>query len=136
MSRENVEVVRRAFEAALRKPKPDFATVNALYDPNHELVTPIRRLEGVTLRGAEGFRTWLRDVGEHWESWEMRLDPPTEIDHDRVLVRWWFVGRGKRGGVPVEQLNAFVVTVRDGKVARTETYSSPREALEAVGLRE
>src|SRR5215204_3462895 len=107
MSRENVEVVRRALEAALRKPKPDFATVNALYDPNHELVTPIRRLEGVTLRGAEGFRTWLRDVSEHWESWEMSIDPPTEIDHDRVLVRWWFMGRSKRGGVPVEQLNAF-----------------------------
>jgi ketosteroid isomerase-like protein len=64
MPRENVEVVRRALEAAVRKPKPDFATVNALYDPDHELVTPISRLEGATLRGAEGFRTWLTGIGE------------------------------------------------------------------------
>jgi hypothetical protein len=44
---------------------------------------------------------------------------------------WWFMGRSKRDGVPIEQLNAFVVTVRDGKVVRTETYSSSREAVEA-----
>ena len=35
MSLENVEIVRRAMEAANRRPKPDFATVNDLYHPDH-----------------------------------------------------------------------------------------------------
>ena len=136
MSRENVEIVRRALEAAVRKPKPDFATVNSLYDPDHELVTPISRLEGDTLRGAAGFRTWLTEIGEDWASWEARIDQLTEIDQNRVLVVWWFIASTRRSGVPIEQQNAFVVTVRNGKVVRSDNYSSPEEALEAVGLRE
>ena len=46
MSEENVELVRRAFEAGIRKPKPDFATVNALFDPDHELISFTSRVEG------------------------------------------------------------------------------------------
>jgi ketosteroid isomerase-like protein len=56
-----------------------------------------------------------------------------EIDQDRVLAVWWFSGRSKRSGVPIEQRNGFVVTVRDGRVVRTGNYSSPEEALAAVG---
>jgi hypothetical protein len=45
MSEENVEIVRRATEAALRRP-PDWNTVNALYHPRHELISLISRVEG------------------------------------------------------------------------------------------
>jgi ketosteroid isomerase-like protein len=36
----------------------------------------------------------------------------------------------------VEQRNAGVWTVADGRIARIETYASLAEALEAVGLEE
>ena len=132
----NVEIVRRALAAAVRRPKPDFATVNALYDPDHELVTPMSRLEGASLRGAQGFRTWLSGISGDWDSLEPRIDRLTEIDQDRVLVEWQFIAHSKRGGVPIEQRNGFVVTVRDGKVVRSENYSSPEEALAAVQVGE
>ena len=38
MSQENLDLVVRAMEAVLRRPKPDFETVNALYHPDHVLV--------------------------------------------------------------------------------------------------
>jgi len=46
MSQANVEIVRRAYEAVIRKPKPDFATINDLYHPDHELISLISLPEG------------------------------------------------------------------------------------------
>ena len=134
MSKENVELVRRAATAVFRRPKPDFATVNALYHPDHEQTTFVSRIEGPSSsRGAAGFRAWLDSFGETFESWDASLEGVSEIDDDRVLVEGVFTASGKRGGVPVTQRFAQVVTVRDGKVVRSETYSSPEEALAAVG---
>jgi hypothetical protein len=36
MSQANVEIVRRGIEAVNRKPKPDWATINEAYHPDHE----------------------------------------------------------------------------------------------------
>jgi ketosteroid isomerase-like protein len=134
VSRDNVEIVRHAYAAAFRKPKPDFATVNALYHPDHELVTPLSRLEGTTYSGAAGFREWFRSRADDWDSVTFRLHEAVEIDDSRVLLAATFQGRGKRAGVPIEQLQGFVVTVRDGKVVRTEAYSTVDEARAAGGL--
>ena len=38
MSQENLELVVRATEASLERPKPDFETINTLYHPDHVLV--------------------------------------------------------------------------------------------------
>jgi ketosteroid isomerase-like protein len=132
VSKANIEIVRRAIAAAIRKPKPDFMTVNALYDPEHELVTPISRLEGRTLRGAEGFRGWLAGIGEDWETLTHELERVDALDSERVLAATTFRGRSRRGGVSIAQQQGLVVTVRDGKVVRTEAYSSVDEALAAI----
>jgi ketosteroid isomerase-like protein len=129
VSRDNVEIVRRAYAAAFRRPKPDFATVNELYHPAHELVTPLSRLEGTTYSGAAGFREWFSSRADDWDSVTFRLQEAVEIDDSRVLLGATFHGRGKRAGVPIEQLQGFVVTVRDGQVVRTEAYSTVDEAL-------
>jgi ketosteroid isomerase-like protein len=134
MPKENQEIVRRAWEAATRRPKPDSTIVNALYQPDHELISPLSRLEGTTFIGAQGFGAWLTGVGKDWVSWESSFERATDVDEDRVLLTYRFIARSKRGGVPIEQRNALVVTVRGGKVTRTEAYSSLEQALEAVGL--
>ena len=135
MSQENVEIVRRAAEAAWRKPKPDFATINALFDPAHELVS-MASLRGPGLPGAGGFREWLAEMDEAYESWEGRVEQARAIDRTRVLLTYVFTIEGKQSGVPYEQRMGAVMTVQDGKIARTETYASPEGALEAVGLSE
>jgi ketosteroid isomerase-like protein len=135
VSQDNVELARRALVAVLRRPKPDFATVNALYHPEHEQITFASRVEGESgSRGARGFREWLDNFSEAFESWEASVGEVRDIGDDRVLVAGVFTALGKRGGVPVEQHFAALVTVHDGKVTRTETFSSPEEALKAVGL--
>lgn len=58
-----------------------------------------------------------------------------EIDEDRVLAIMPSSIRGKSSGVKLEeQAFAAIVTARDGKIIRTEVYSSPEAALEAAGL--
>ncbi len=136
MSEENVEIVRRAFEAAWRRPKPDFATVNALFHPDHELFSLASRVEGGSHRGAQGFREFLGSLDEAFESWEGSVEQVRSIDKERVLVAVVLTARGKRDGVPVKQRLGFVVTVRDGKLTRTESYTSFEEALKAAGLSE
>ena len=133
MNHDNVEIARRAYEAGTRRPQPDFATVNALYDPDHELVTPLSRLEGTTYRGAAGFRKWLGSRPEDWESLTFRIDDARAIDEERVLLVATFTGRGRRGGVQVEQQQGLLVTVREGRVVRTEAYNSVDEATAAAG---
>jgi ketosteroid isomerase-like protein len=55
---------------------------------------------------------------------------------DKVFLWVRFSGHGAGSGVPVEAELAHVLTVRDGKVARTVEYSDRDEALEAAGLSE
>ena len=103
MSQENVEIVRRACEAAARRPKPDLATVNALFHSDHELVSATSRFEGGSLRGARGFRGFLDNWDETWDSWEASVDQVKRIDDERVLVFALARAMGRRSRVPVER---------------------------------
>jgi ketosteroid isomerase-like protein len=135
MSQENVEVVRGGLEAALRRPKPDFATLNALYHPAHELISRRDALEGGSHRGARGYREWLLD-SEDLLPWQSSLEEVTEIDDDRVLAVIPTRNTGTSSGVVVDQRLAMVVTVSGGKIMRTEVFGSRLDALKAVGLAE
>jgi ketosteroid isomerase-like protein len=135
MSQENVEIVRRGLKAAWRRPRPDFATVNAVFHPDHELVSPITLRTG-SLRGAQGFREWLSDVEESFGSWGNVTEQLRAIDDTRVLALQTLTFEGRRSGIPYVQHTGIVMTVRSGRIVRTEIYSTPAEALEAVGLAE
>ena len=135
MSRENVEVVRRAAEAVFRRPKPDFETINKLFHPEHEFVSVTSALEGRSWRGGFGFRDFLTSFGESME-WTGEVESATELDPERVLLVAVVTTRGKSSDVGLSDRRWVVMTVREGKVVRTETYPSRGDALEAVGLRE
>jgi ketosteroid isomerase-like protein len=132
MSREqNVDIARRAYEAALRTPEPDIPALNALFHPDHEFVSLLDPVEGGSSRGGRGFRDWLRNLNDAFDV-EIRLEDVTALDDERVLAITETVGRGRRSGVPVEERYWSVATVRDGKVARTEVYSSREQALASI----
>ncbi len=136
MSQENVEIVRRAFEAVLRQPKPDWDIIRVLYHPDHELVSMVDQLEGGVAEGGQGYRDWRASIDETWERWEGKLEQVRGIDRDRVLVDCTFTGISKLGGVPVEEAITTIVTVREGKIGRSEVFVSREEALKAAGQSE
>ena len=136
MSQENVEIARQGAEAAFRKPTPDFDAINALYHPEHEMVSLAERLEGGVVKGSGGYSAWIASNAEIWESWDAAITDVVAVDCDRVLVETVFTATSKRGGVPVTQPIAGILTIRDGKIVRSDLYGSRAEPLAAVGLRE
>ncbi len=130
---KNVEIVRRAMEAVLRQPKPDWKIIGALYHPDHELVSMVDQLEGGVAEGGRGYRDWRASIDETWERWEGKLEQVRSVDRDRVLVDCTFTGTSKLGGVPVEEAVTTIVTVREWKIARSEVFLSREEAIEAAG---
>jgi ketosteroid isomerase-like protein len=136
MSQENVEIARRGAEAAFRRPAPDFDAINELYHPEHEMVSLADRLEGGVVKGSSGYRAWIASNAETWESWDAAITDVVAVDRDRVLVQTVFTATSKRGGVPVRQPIAAIITIRNGRIVRSDLYGSRAEALEAVGLQE
>jgi len=129
---DNTDLVRRAGEAAMRKPQPDFDTVNELYHPDHEFVSRITAVEGQSYRGAPGFRDWLAHQADAWESWHTTVEEVTTLDEDCVLAVIAFHAESRRTSVPIEDRFVAVYTIRDGKILRTETYRTREQAVESV----
>ena len=131
MSRENVEVVRRLFDAIHRR---DYESASGLL---HEEVTwqPFFTVESHLHVGKDAVREgWERNV----EAMDARpeADEYIPVGDDRVVVRLRFLALGTTSGLALEAPAGQIYTVRQGKIARLETYRSHEEALETVGLRQ
>ena len=126
----------RALSAAVRRPKPDFDTVNALYHPEHVFV-PIAasKLGEGEARGASGYRAWL-ESNEQAMPAETELEGAVDLGPGTVLAVTTLHFHGASSGIDLEQRAWLVVTVADGKLTRTEVFFDPTEALAAVGLLE
>ena len=151
MSQENVEVVRALWEAWLngegaplsvsagkvvydyrRDPDDLFAHLDAGLEI-HTLTGAM--LEGVSHRGPDGMRQWLRDVADYWESMWVEADQFVDAG-DAVVVLGRVYGRGKKSGVAIEAPAAWVCRYRDARLSYWRFYFDHSSALKAVGLEE
>jgi ketosteroid isomerase-like protein len=134
MSGENVEVVRRAWEAWVRK---DNETALALYDPEVQIdLTAVPHIgqSGVYV-GLEGVQEYLRDILASLGVVKTEVEEWIDAG-EQVIAMVHSYTRGKRSGVPVDMVQAHLWTVRDGLLRRLQIFSTRAEALEAAGLRE
>ncbi len=136
MSEENVEIVRRVYDAVAHD---DAATVLALYDPDIEFDFSHGPLGSFMERGVyhgyDGIRTWIRERYEAWESIEETCGEL--IDHgDHVVSTVTSRGRGRSSGADVEWTHYGIWTFREGKIVRVAWFATREEALEAAGLSE
>jgi ketosteroid isomerase-like protein len=136
MSEENVEIVRRLFEAVGRH---DTEAVLSTYDPNVEFDFsggPLGSLMGDKVyRGHDGMRKWVRDRYEDWENLEDDCQELIDAGQ-RVIALVITRGRGRSSGIDTEIRQYGVWTIRDDKIVRVDWFYSREEALEAAGLSE
>ena len=138
MSEENVEIVRRLYEAADRR---DAEAVLALYDEGVEVDNthgPARAFLGGsgTYHGHEGLRTFFRDWHEAWDNVESNLGELIDAG-ERVISVHAYRGRGRASGIEVEWPDlGGIWTIRDGTVISIRWFPTRNEALEAAGLSE
>jgi ketosteroid isomerase-like protein len=134
MSRENVETVRRAFEAWNAD---DLDALLAELDPEVEVHPSIEpALEGgeATYRGHDGMRkAWDEYRGGAWERLTAEIQEIRDLG-ESVLVLGHIEVTGRTTGIGFREEAGQLVTFRGGKILRTRDFLSHAEALEAAGL--
>jgi ketosteroid isomerase-like protein len=130
MSRENVEIVRRAMDAFNAR---DRERLLSLMDPEIEYQSA---MEQKTYRGVAEVVQYREAVDAVMEDFHTEEDRFVDVGEDRVLHLYRIVGRGAGSGVPVSRQNAMLWQLRNGKLLKGQVYLDQREALEAVGLSE
>ena len=130
MSQENVEIVRRIYEAFNER---DFASGRELLDPDFEWV-PDRRDPAPPVRGRDEVQRFLED---QIEVLGMTVELERAIEKgDQVVALICVRGEGQASGVGIEIWVASLWTFRDGTPVRGQAYALRAEALEAAGLKE
>ena len=134
MPQENVEVVRRSWQA--------FADggLDAYMDFfDREIIW--RAIEGAPddvgeMYGKDAIRRYVQD----WlDTFEDITSVPTElldVGDDRVIGVQHVTGRARLSGVETELRYAVVYTLRDGRIVRGREYADRQQALKALGLAE
>ena len=131
MSQQSLEVVQRGYEYFLAHGDfteefiaPDFVWDMSKFDgwPEEQVYD-----------GIEGARRFIREWTGAWDDWTIEIDAFHEAG-EQVVVVTRQSGRSKATGMAVDMHFAQVWTVRDGREVRSEMYSDPSRALEAVGL--
>ncbi len=136
MSRENVELVRRIFEAvnrgdmegafALADPPPEFEFV-----PSGVLIPD---LSGVQ-RGPEGLRRVQEGFLAAFDDVHLAVHELIDAE-DQVFGSYAIQGRGRHSGAETSWDVWNVWTVRDGRVVRWQGFTDRDAALDAAGLSE
>lgn len=133
MPEENVEIVRRFFDAYNRG---DFAATLDLIAPEFEF-----RPSGLfmdtesTYYGPEGWSEFWSTFQAAWESITVDLERIEDLG-DRVLTLGTFHGKGRGSGVAVTREVGWLGTLRDGMLAQSLTFVGWADAVEAAGLSE
>jgi ketosteroid isomerase-like protein len=138
MSKENVEVVRRAYEEFSQR-GPDEELLDTFWAPDIVFDVSPAGVPGLgTYRGHEEVMSFFDDwFGVFpFEEWEQEVEEIIDCGGDRVLALAHQRGRGSGSGAPAELEFAQLYTLRDGKFVRVETYLDHKRALEAAGLQE
>jgi len=131
VSRENVDVVRVAFDAIGRR---DIGGLLTIYDARIEFL-PLTgtRVESGGYAGHAGVRDYFEETAEVWEEMRPYAQALRSVGEHVVVIGGCAV-RGRGSGAECDDPMAWVITVRNGKIIRHRGYPTGEEALESVGL--
>jgi ketosteroid isomerase-like protein len=134
MSQENVETVRRSWQAFADS---GLDALMGFFDSE----VSWRAIEGAPddvgeMHGKDALRRYLQD----WlDTFEDVTTVPTElldVGDDRVVGMQHVTGRARLSGVETELRYALLYTLRDGRIVRGREYADRQQALEAAGFAE
>ncbi len=133
MSQENVEVIRRRFDAWNRA---DLDTFASIFDADAEVITDPSWMETGPFKGRAAIREWYEGLREAWN--QRNTVVVTEIFEVEATVvgriDWQVRGRSSRIETNLDATT--VNTVEHLKIVRQRWYFDYGEALEAAGLSE
>src|SRR5215216_7187195 len=124
MSENDAEAVRLAFDAIGRR---DLEALQSLYDAQVEFL-PLTgtRVESGGYDGHAGVRKYFDEIAEVWEEMRPYAEAIWSVG-DHVVVLGGCVVRGVGSGAASNNSMAWVITVRDGKIASHRAYPTAEE---------
>jgi ketosteroid isomerase-like protein len=131
MSAQNVEIVRRAYEA-FNGDDPEAAI--ALLDPDVEWTLPAHFPDAETWRGRDRVVEGLRSMATSFDS--LNLEVHELIDAgDRVVALVHIQGRAAVTGLDLSGMgvDGHIWTLRDGRVVAVRMYGGTGDALAEIG---
>ena len=133
MSKENVETLKRGFEAVNRldeKGMLEFMDPEIEFRPRFQVM-----LEGeaAVYWGHEGVREAFRDLYGALDDITPEVSEIRDLG-DRIVALGQIRVRGKGSGAEAQSAAGWVVDIKDGRAIRVVEYLDPGEALEAAGL--
>ena len=128
MSEQNVEIIRAIYDDwSMGDPGLD------RFDPEITMVESEAMPGAPSAHGIDAVKRYIESFPNYWA--EIRIEPQEYLDAgEQVVVIARLIGRGRRSGVEVERLWAYVWTLRGQRALRMEAYADRAEALLAVGL--
>jgi hypothetical protein len=133
MSRENVELHRRAVEAYNTHDVENFIP---FCDPSVEAHSVFAAVGGAVYHGHDGLRRFFRDARDAWGD-EIRIRPEAYFDlGENTLLFQVLYGHGKQSGVEVTMPVAQVARWRDGLCVYFKGYGQREDALSDLGVGE
>jgi ketosteroid isomerase-like protein len=126
---ENVEMVRRIYEALLRD---DLEAALELIDPDVEYVNPDYAVDSGVRRGHAGIRANVENMRKAFEQWRFQPEEYVEAG-DQVIVVGAFSARGRDSGIEIERRMSRLWTIRDGRIIRYQWFDNEGEAFEVAG---
>jgi ketosteroid isomerase-like protein len=123
MSEENVEIVRRSFDAWNAG---DLEAIRSLYADEVVVVTGITEF-GRTFEGDYPIRRWVAEVRETWAEVHFDYERIFEGEADDVVVSFYrAIGIGRQSGVEVVRDLTGVYRLRDGPDRERAGLPRPR----------
>ena len=128
MSRENVKALRQAIDGFNQG---DMQAVASLLDSDSEWdwsrsIGP----DKAVYRGPEEIVGFWEEFSSGFEEIRIEIEDVVEVG-DRLVAAMLSLMRG-RGGIEVEARNAWLIELRNGRLARLEMFQTKGEALEAA----
>ena len=130
MSQENVELVRRTYEATNQG---DYDVAGSYIHPEIEFPTYALSPEAGVYPGKQAVREYNENLWEQFESVRFEVEKPLGAG-DQVVVVTTQHAVPKGGQREMNVHVAEVWTIRDGLLAERRSYSTRNEALGAAGL--
>ena len=128
MSQENVELVRRVYEAFNRR---DWEAAFAETHPDFAMTTQ-RGIDAGTRRSRQEIQSFLQDYAGAFEGSAAEPDEFVE-NGDRLVAIVTRRSRPKGGDVDIVVRNGHLWTIRDGKIASMKSFPDPQAAIDALG---
>jgi ketosteroid isomerase-like protein len=127
MSEQNVEVVRRMYEAYV---SGDVEGALACCHPDVEADFSVR-VDGGVSRGREALNETVMLWVSSWDLYEEEIDEIREFG-ERVCIAATQRGRAKGSGLELANRFGSLYEVTDGLITRIEMFKTPAEAFEAA----